>query len=163
MKGAVVWFTGLPASGKTTLARRVQATLVAEHPCVLLDGDDLRPILRAHHYAAAERDVFYRQLAELAVYLAKQGALVLVAATAPRRTHRDIARAAPRFVEVHVATPLEVCEKRDFKGLYARASAGQAADLPGVGAPYEAPLDPDVVARGGLDDDAVRDIRTHLG
>ncbi|HVK88157.1 MAG TPA: adenylyl-sulfate kinase, partial [Kofleriaceae bacterium] len=96
--GAVVWFTGLPASGKTTLATRVRAAIV--DPCVLLDSDEVRDALGATGYSGTERDAFYHALGGLAALLARQGLLVLVAATAPRRAHRDHARArAPRFVE----------------------------------------------------------------
>lgn len=143
MTGAVVWFTGLPASGKTTLAERLREHVGG----VLLDGDALREVLDSADYA--DRDAFYRRLADLAVLLAHQGHVVLVAATAPRRAHRDRARAtAPRFVEVHVATPLAECERRDPKQLYARARRGEAPLLPGVGVPYEPPLAPEVTARG---------------
>ncbi|MBA3538406.1 MAG: adenylyl-sulfate kinase, partial [Deltaproteobacteria bacterium] len=82
--------------------------------------------------------------------------VVLVAATAPRRAHRALARsAAPDFLEVWVRTPREICEQRDVKGLYARAHAGDAPTLPGVGGDYEPPLAPEVVADGGLDDGAI--------
>lgn len=146
----VVWFTGLPASGKTTLAEGVRDRLGG----VLLDSDVLREVLETDDYA--DRDAFYRRLGTLAAMLARQGHLVLVAATAPRRVHRATARAlAPRFVEVHVATPRDECERRDPKQLYAAARAGRAPLLPGVGVPYEAPLAPDVVAQGGADPAAV--------
>jgi adenylylsulfate kinase len=142
MSGAVVWLTGLPASGKTTLAKKAREQLGG----ILLDSDELRDVLGTGSYDAAGRDDFYRRLGELAALLARQGHLVLVAATAPRRAHRDAARVlAPRFVEVYVATPLDECERRDPKGLYARARAGDAPALPGIGVPYEPPLAPEVV------------------
>jgi len=160
--GVVVWLTGLPASGKTTLAERVRAQL--QRPAVVLDSDVLREIFGAHGYGAGDRDEQYRVLAELAAMLARQSLVVLVAATAPRRSHRDRARElAPRFIEVHVATPLDTARRRDPKGLYARADAGLAPDLPGVGAAYEPPQDPDVVARDGRDDAAVAKIIEILG
>ena len=144
----VVWFTGLPASGKTTLAKRVRDQLGG----ILLDSDELREVLGANAYDEAGRDDFYRRLGALAATLARQGHLVLVAATAPRRAHRDAARAlAPRFVEVYVATPLAECERRDPKGLYAKARTGHAPTLPGVGVPYEAPLAPELIASGETD------------
>lgn len=157
--GVVVWFTGLPASGKTTLANHVRDRLVPRASCVLLDSDELRDVLGEHAYAPADRDAFYRTLCKLATLLARQGHIVLVAATAPRRAHRDHARAeAPSFVEVYVRAPLDECEARDVKGLYARARTGNAATLPGVGAPYEPPLAPDVIAEGGFDADAAATI-----
>lgn len=145
--GIVVWFTGLPASGKTTLARRVRDIV---SPAIVLDSDELRDVLGFATYDAAGRDAFYTALGRLAAMLAHQGFAVLVAATAPRQRHRDAARAlAPRFVEVHVATPLAVCEQRDPKGLYRRARTDEASTLPGVGAAYEAPVEPDIVVVPG--------------
>jgi adenylylsulfate kinase len=153
--GPVVWFTGLPASGKTTLARRVQDRLAPRTRCVLLDSDELHDVLGAHAYAEDDRDAFYRALGKLAVLLAGQGHVVLVAATAAKRAYRDQARAeTARFFEVHVRASLPDCEARDIKGLYARARAGDAPTLPGVGVRYEAPVAPEVTAEGGLDGDA---------
>jgi adenylylsulfate kinase len=150
--GIVVWFTGLPASGKSTLARRVRAELAGRTPCVVLDSDEVREALGERSYAAADRDAFYRALAGLAAMLAHQDHVVLVAATAPRRAHRAHARAgAPAFLQVHVRTPQELCEQRDIKGLYARARRGEAPDLPGVGGAYEPPEAADVIADGGDD------------
>lgn len=164
--GAIVWFTGLPSSGKTTLARRVQAHFGRTgRVSVLLDSDELRDLLGAHSYAPEDRAQFYRQLAALAVLLARQGLVVLVAATAPRRQDRDRARGevgAGRFVEVWVDTPLADCEARDPKGLYAQARRGDASELPGVGAEYEPPWAPEVIADGGRDDAAVAAIECRL-
>jgi len=159
--GAIVWFTGLPASGKTTLARRVQAKL--SRPALLLDSDALRDVLDSHTYDDVGRDRFYARLAELALLVAAQGHVALVAATAPRRGYRDAARAAGMpFTEVWVQTSLEECERRDPKGLYAAARRGEAPALPGAGAAYEAPLDPDLMASGGHDDVAVDQIIARL-
>jgi len=161
--GTVVWITGLPASGKSTLAAHVAARLRASRaPVVVLDGDAVREVIvPAHGYDPASRDAFYRTLAGLAALIAHQGAITIVPATAHLRTWRDQARSrAPRFVEVHVATPLEECRRRDPKGLYARA--GDAGALPGAGADYEPPLHPEVVADGGDDDGAVRAVLDRL-
>lgn len=153
--GIVVWFTGLPASGKSTLAARVRERLAPRHSCVVLDSDAVRRVLDATAYEAIDRDAFYRRLAIMAGSLAREGHVVLVAATANLRAHRERARiCAPRFLEVWVRTPLVDCEARDPKGLYARARAGDAPVLPGVGAPYEPPFAPDVIADGGFDDAA---------
>ncbi len=150
--GVVVWFTGLPASGKSTLAAAVRDRLCATHSCVVLDSDEMRDVLGIHGYDEAERDRFYAALGRLAVMLARQGHVVLVAATAPRRAYRDTVRgAAPHFVEVHVATSREESEARDPKGLYAQARAGQAPTLPGAGFEYEPPVEPEVTAHGGHD------------
>lgn len=168
--GAIVWFTGLPASGKTTLARRVKAQLAAgQRAAVVLDSDELRDVLGSHAYAPADRTQFYAALSGLAVLLARQGMVVLVAATAPRRADREPARVAMGaesargpFIEVWVATPLEACEVRDPKGLYAAARRGEASQLPGVGVAYEAPEAPEVTANGGQDDAAVAAILSRL-
>lgn len=168
--GAVVWFTGLPSSGKTTLARRAQARLAAAgRAAVVLDSDELRDALDAHSYTPADRDRFYGAVAALAALIARQGVVVLVAATAPRRADRQRARdelgrgSAPgRFIEVWVDTPLAECQARDPKGLYAQARRGVADQLPGVGAAYEAPVSPEVIAKGGLDDAALAAIEDRL-
>jgi len=148
--GAVVWFTGLPASGKSTLARRLASRLreVGREPLVL-DGDEVRDALVPRPgYDDDARESFYRTLAGVAVLAARQGLLVLVAATAHRRAWRDAARAAaPRFLEVHVATSLDECRRRDPHGLYARPDARDA--LPGAGVTYEPPEHADVIARPG--------------
>jgi len=142
--GVVCWFTGLPSSGKTTLARAVAAQAPG---AVLLDGDEVRAALRpAPAYDEASREAFYETLARLAATLAAQGHVVLVPATAHRRGFRALARRlAPRFVEVFVDTPPEECRRRDAKGLYARGEA----QAPGVGVTYEPPDAPDVVVRPG--------------
>lgn len=157
MTGAVVWVTGLPSSGKTTLARRLVARLrAAGRAAALLDGDAVRAALSpAPGYDAAGRAAFYATLAGLAALLARDGLVAVVAATASRRSFREAARAAaPAFVEVLVDVPPAVCAARDPKGLWARARAGGAPDLPGAGEPYERPERPDVVATGGLDEAA---------
>jgi adenylylsulfate kinase len=154
-QGTVVWFTGLPASGKTTLARRVAARL--PRAAVLLDSDELREAIGEQlGYGAKARGDFYLALANLAALLAGQGHVVLVAATAHRRAFRDRARKrVRRFLEVFVDAPLEACRGRDVKGLYRLAARGKLATLPGVGVRFEPPLHPEVVARGGRDSQAV--------
>ncbi len=160
MTGAIVWFTGLPASGKTTLAERVRARLATHgRTALVLDGDILRAVFGASSYGGPDRDTFYRVLADLAAVLAEQGAIVLVPATAPHREHRARARAAGhRFVEVWVRASLAECEARDFKGLYARARRGEIRDLPGLDTAFEVPEHPDVIAHGGLDEAALASI-----
>jgi len=186
VSGAVVWVTGLPASGKSTLARRVRDRLRgAGVAAAVLDGDAVRAALvPAPGYSEAERAAFYETLGNLAAALAEDGLVAIVAATASRRAFRDRVRArlssgaeareglssgaearedVARFVEVLVDVPPETCAARDPKGLWARARAGAAPDLPGAGAPYERPAAPEVVARGGEDADAVEAVAAALG
>lgn len=166
MSGAIVWVTGRPAAGKSTLARAIAARLAPLGPApVLLDGDAVRAALvPAPGYDPAARDAFYATLGNLALLLAGQGFVVLVAATANRRAFRDRVRArAPRFVEVLVDVPEAVCAARDAKGLYAAARAGAAPELPGAGAAYEPPIAPEVVATGGEDAAAVESVLDRLG
>ena len=143
MSGLVVWFTGLPSSGKTTLARETLGVLrAAGESCCLLDGDEVRECLHPPlGYGPESRTNFYEMLASLAGLLSGQGLVVLVAATTHRRADRDTARrlADRRFMEVFVDTPLEVCEKRDAKGLYAKARAGEIQNFPGIQEAYEFP------------------------
>ena len=157
-EGAVVWVTGLPASGKSTFARRIVERLDALHrPTVLLDGDAVREALvPAPGHDPAARAAFYETLGNLALAIAADGRVAVVPATASLRAFRDRVRArAARFVEVFVDVPADVCAARDPKGLWALARAGGAPELPGAGAPYEPPLSPEVVARGGEDEAAL--------
>lgn len=147
--GFVIWLTGLPASGKTTVARTL-APWIAERVSALrlLDSDEVRKALTPEpRYTPEERDLFYRALGYLASLLAEHGVAVVVAATAPLQRHRDEARAripAPRFVEVHVNCPPQRCRERDPKGLWARADRGEIQTLPGAGASYETPAEPEL-------------------
>ena len=157
MHGVVVWFTGLPSSGKSKLAQAVREQLkLLRVACCVLDGDVMRGLLVPElGYSDQERDRFYATLARLAAELARQGLAVLVPATAHRREFRRYAREiAPRFVEVWVTTPIEECRRRDAKGLYAAADANQSHHFPGVGSAYEPPEQADVQAAGGTDSEA---------
>lgn len=144
--GIVVWMTGLPSSGKSTLARTT-ARALAPQACVVLDGDEVRDCLvPTPGYDDASRESFYDTLARLAATLARQGHVVVVAATAHRRAFRERARTlSPRFLEVFVDTPLAECARRDAKGLYASGTS----HLPGLQEAFEAPLAPDVTVRPG--------------
>lgn len=158
--GVVVWISGLPQSGKSTLASRLRTRLIrAGRSTIILDGDRVRDCLRPPlGYSTADRNHFYETLARLAAELARQGLVVLVPATAHRRAYRARARRlARRFVEVYLATPLHVCARRDRKNLYARALQ-TPIPLPGARETYEAPRKPDVVAEGGYDQTALEAI-----
>ena len=150
-RGATVWLTGLPASGKSTLAVEVEALLVgAGRPALRLDGDNLRHGLNGDlGFSAADRAENVRRTAHAAALLAEAGVVALVALVSPYAADRDAARAiheaagAP-FLEVWIATSLAECERRDPKGLYARARAGELQGLTGVDDPYEAPAAPEL-------------------
>ena len=147
-----VWFTGLPGSGKSTLARAAEAELAAAgvFACVL-DGDNLRFGLNADlGFSPEDRAENIRRAGEVAALLHRYGAVVLAAFISPYRQDRDRVRnlhPAGAFMEVFVDAPLDVCEARDPKGLYAKARAGTISDLTGVSAPYEAPAEAEMRVR----------------
>jgi bifunctional enzyme CysN/CysC len=150
--GATLWFTGLPGAGKSTVAAGVEERLIeAGQPAFLLDGDNLRHGLNGDlGFDEHARSENVRRTAHVARLLAESGTVALVSLVSPYAADRDGAAALHRaddlaFIEIFVDAPLELCEQRDPKGLYARARAGELADLTGVGAPYEAPSEPDLV------------------
>ncbi len=148
--GVTVWFTGLPSAGKTTLAHAMAKRLADEGytRVEVLDGDVAREHLSAGlGFSAADRAENVRRIGWVASLLARNGVIVLASVISPYRATRADVREMHegRFVEVHVATPVEVCAERDVKGLYARHRAGEITNLTGVDDPYEPPLDPEVV------------------
>ena len=154
MTGVVAWFTGIPSSGKSTLAAAVAGELRRRAiAAVVLDSDDVRTMLPMLGYDDAARAQLYALLARLAAHIARQGHVVLVPATAHRRAYRDAARGlAPAFLEIFVDTPPEEARRRDTKGLY----AAQVAAAPGVGVEYEPPVAPAFRVRPGEADAAAR-------
>lgn len=149
--GTTVWFTGLSGSGKSTVAAEVERSLVtAGRPAYLLDGDNLRHGLNADlGFSAADRTENIRRVGEVARLFADAGVVALVPVISPYRADRDRVRAIHeaaglQFVEVFVDTPLELCESRDPKGLYAKARAGEIVGFTGIDDPYEAPERPDL-------------------
>ncbi|CRI58561.1 adenylyl-sulfate kinase [Pseudomonas sp. CCOS 191] len=141
-----VWFTGLSGSGKTTLARGLERRLIDMGVLArVLDGDDLRVGLnRDLGFRAQDRKENVRRLGEVAKLFHDSGFIVLVSAISPFAEDRQAARSlftAGRFIEVHVATPLEVCEARDPKGLYQRARRGDLPGFTGIESAYEPPRD----------------------
>ena len=143
-----VWLTGLPASGKSSIARDLAGRLrQAGLTIQVLESDAVRTVLTpSPTYEPAERDLFYRALAYCASVLVAHGVSVILDATAPRRAYRDLARTLiPRFLEVAVECPLSLCQARDYKGTYRRGMEGGSQTVPGLQEPYEAPLAPDVV------------------
>jgi adenylylsulfate kinase len=150
-----VWITGMPASGKSTLAQALAGELARRGiDAAVLSSDDLRRVLTPRpRYDEEEREVFYGALAHVGHLLASHGVPVVIDATANLRIYRERARSLfPLFLEVHVETPLEICMRRDPKGIYRRAREGTAASVPGIQAPYEPPLSPDVTVRGDVED-----------
>lgn len=162
-----VWITGLPASGKSTLAGALARALGALGiDAAVLESDALRKIFTPNpRYDEEERDIFYASLAHVGRLLTRHGVPVIFDATANRRAYRDRARnAIPKFVEVHVACPLAVCVSRDPKGIYRRASRGEAARVPGLQVDYEPPLHPEIEVRGDVEppDEAARRVLAAL-
>lgn len=151
-RGATIWFTGLPASGKSTLAVAVERALVESgQVAYLLDGDNIRHGLSDDlGFSAGDRAENIRRVGHLARLLADSGVVALASLVSPLKSDRDTARelssvAKLPFIEVYVSTPRTECERRDTKGLYARAKAGELRGLTGVDAPYEPPENPDLV------------------
>ena len=149
--GATVWLTGLPSAGKTTIALALAERLRAEgHRVEVLDGDEVRTFLSAGlGFTAGDRDTNIQRIGFVAELLASNGVKVLAPVIAPYAASRAAvaARHAGRgtaYLEVHVATPVEVCSVRDVKGLYARQAAGEITGLTGVDDPYEPPVAPDL-------------------
>jgi adenylyl-sulfate kinase len=155
MSGFVLWFTGLSGAGKTTVGSLVARELEAQGLTVeILDGDVVRTHLsKGLGFSKEDRDANILRIGWVASRLARAGAAVVVSAISPYEEARRAARAyveehAP-FVEIHVATPLEVCAERDPKGLYKRALAGELEHFTGVDDPYEVPADPELRLHAG--------------
>ncbi len=150
-RGFAVWLTGMPASGKSSIVRElVKKIRGLGASVVVLESDEMRKILTPDAtYGEEERDRFYRTLVLIGGMITRNGINAIFDATANRRAYRDQARSLiPKFIEVYVRCPLEVCMKRDPKGIYGRAAAGQAATVPGIQSPYEPPLHPEITADG---------------
>ncbi|MEU3462106.1 adenylyl-sulfate kinase [Streptomyces sp. NPDC006733] len=149
--GATVWLTGLPSAGKTTVAFALAERLRgAGHRVEVLDGDEIREFLSAGlGFTREDRHTNVQRIGFVAELLASNGVKVLVPVIAPYADSREAVRERHRkqgtpYLEVHVATPVEVCSERDVKGLYAKQAAGEISGLTGVDDPYEAPEAPDL-------------------
>ncbi|MEU6256046.1 adenylyl-sulfate kinase [Streptomyces sp. NPDC047043] len=170
-QGGTVWLTGLPSAGKTTIARGLAERLRADgHRVQVLDGDEVRAALSAElGFSKEDRDTNVRRIGYVAGLLAGHGVTVLVPVIAPyalsRAAVRDLhaARGVP-YLEVHVATPVEICADRDVKSLYARQAAGEISGLTGADDPYEAPIDPDlrIHTQNQTVDESVQQVRALL-
>lgn len=150
-RGAVLWFTGLSASGKSTLAFEVEKQLFEEgYFSYVLDGDNMRHGLNSDlGFTPDDRQENIRRVGEVAKLFAEAGSIVLTAFISPYRRDRDRMRSLMErdgdFVEIFVSCPLEVCEARDPKGLYQKARAGEILDFTGIDAPYEPPEAPELI------------------
>ncbi len=148
-KGFTLWFTGLSGSGKTTITNALVRDLLTRNPKLeVLDGDVVRENLsKGLGFSKEDRDTNIRRIAFVANLLSRNGVPVITAAISPYRAIRDEARQMmdDRFVEVYVKASVEECEKRDVKGLYAKARSGEIKEFTGVSDPYEEPENPEIV------------------
>jgi adenylylsulfate kinase len=147
-EGFVVWLTGLPASGKTTIARCLEKKLRGRGLKVeVFDGDEVRKNLSPDlGFTPEERELHNRRVIYMAKLLARNGVAVIISLISPYRRVRDYARMEiPKFVEVWVKCSIETCRKRDPKGLYKKAVEGEVKDMTGVQHPYEEPINPEVI------------------
>jgi adenylylsulfate kinase len=150
VKTKTIWFTGLSGSGKSTLSRLLERELVErQRACLVLDGDEMRKgLCNDLGFSPVDRAENIRRIAEVSAFLNRNGTIAIVALISPMADDRAIARSILGqncMTEVHVSTPLAVCEMRDPKGLYQRARAGSLPGFTGISAPYEAPTQAELV------------------
>ncbi|MDH3198690.1 MAG: adenylyl-sulfate kinase [Candidatus Krumholzibacteria bacterium] len=167
MKGFTIWFTGLPSSGKSTLARKVEGILLERGVNVeVLDGDEVRENLsKGLGFSKEDRDINIRRIGWVCKVLSRNGVAAIAAAISPYRAVRGEVRAGiDRFVEVYVKCPVDVLKDRDVKGLYKKALAGEIKNFTGVDDPYEAPEKPEVLVETDKEseDESVRKIISTL-
>jgi adenylylsulfate kinase len=163
----VLWFTGLSGSGKSTIAVKVHEALTRRGTEVeYIDGDALREVFPTTGFTRVEREEHLRRTGYMASRLAAHGVTVVASFVSPYRDSRDfIRRLCLGFVEIYVATPLEECERRDVKGLYARARRGEIRNFTGIDDPYEVPEHPELTldTRALSVDQSVAAVLEHLG
>jgi len=145
-KPCVIWLTGLSGAGKTTIANELFRKLSQKDvKCIILDGDEIRNAFKNSGFDRESRVQHNINVGYMASLLEKQGYIVIVSLVSPYREARDKCRTiATNFLEVYVSTSLEVCEKRDVKGLYKKARSGEIKQFTGINDPYEDPLNPEV-------------------
>ncbi|MBL8797730.1 MAG: adenylyl-sulfate kinase, partial [Planctomycetia bacterium] len=155
-QGCTLWFTGLSGSGKSTFAYTLEHALLHQgRLAYVLDGDNIRHGLNKNlGFSAADREENIRRIGEVAKLFADAGVLTMASFISPYRKDRDVVRALHDagqlpFIEIHVDTPIEVCEQRDPKGLYKKARAGELKHFTGIDDPYEAPLKPELTIDAG--------------
>jgi len=146
-KGFVLWFTGLPCSGKTTIARKVKSILEEKGiDTELLDGDTIRDYIKNKDFSKEGRNKHLRYIAVMAKLLEKRGVGVLCSFVSPYRENRDFARSiCENFIEVYVKASIEECMRRDVKGMYKLAKEGKIKNFTGIDDPYEEPLNPEII------------------
>lgn len=154
---AIIWLTGFSGSGKSTIADRLEQVLQEEgFKTYLLDGDNIRHGLNSNiDFTAEGRTENIRRIGEVAKLFTDAGIIVITAFISPFRNDREKVRSLVEkgeFIEVFVDCPLEICESRDVKGLYAKARKGEIADFTGISSPFEAPLNPEVVVHSDKSD-----------
>ena len=147
LDSCVIWITGLPAAGKTTIANSLSENLITlGHRVEHLDGDLIRKIFPGTGYTREERDRHVKRIGYLAAMLEKHDVLVVASFISPYQEARAFVRAqCKNFIEVYVSTPLDECEKRDPKGLYKKARKGEIKNFTGVSDPYEPPENPEII------------------
>jgi len=166
MKGFTLWFTGLPCSGKSTLARKIEETLLERGVnCEVLDGDEVRENLsKGLTFSKEDRDINIRRIGWVCQLLARNGAIAISAAISPYKATRDEIRSQhERFVEVYVKAPLELLKERDVKGMYKKAIAGEIKNFTGISDPYEEPDNPEIVVetdKESIDESTQKTLRT---
>ncbi|MGA1932841.1 adenylyl-sulfate kinase [Arcobacter sp. YIC-464] len=166
-KPLIIWFTGLSASGKSTLANALEVKLFKKgFKTYLLDGDNLRHTLNSDlGFSDSDRIENIRRVSHLSQILVDSGLIVITAFISPFEKEREFARSLVKedeFIEVFVDTPLEVCEKRDPKGLYKKARAGEVKNFTGVDSNYEVPKKPEIILRNLSIEDSVNKILEYL-
>jgi len=168
-KSFVLWFTGLSGSGKSTIANRLEAVLFEQGmQTYTLDGDNIRlGINKGLGFSAEDRSENLRRIAEVAKLFVDSGMITLAAFVSPTRADRQLVKetvGTTDFIEIFIDTPLEECERRDVKGLYKKARAGEIKNFTGIDAPYEPPITPDIHIRTAEEtvEEAVQKIMTFI-
>lgn len=169
-RGNVFWLTGLSGAGKTTLAKQVKEKMLENKymPIFILDGDVLRTGLNSDlGFSIKDRSEGIRRTSELTKILSLEGFLIIVAQIAPLRSQRDHAKqiiGERYFHEIYINCPIEICEKRDVKGLYHKARIGQITDFTGVNSPYEPPMNPNFTINTHYDsvEQSVQSLLTYI-
>lgn len=168
-KSYLIWFTGLSGSGKSTLANLVEVALYEKNLATyVLDGDNIRQgINKDLAFAPEDRAENIRRIAEISSLMVDAGVITLAAFVSPYIKDREEVKqivGADNFIEIYVNTSLEECERRDVKGLYKKARAGEIKNMTGISAPYEAPTNPDfeIITDGQSIEDSVKEVLTFL-